>query len=50
MMKGATPEANIEPMTFVLAIGLSVVISIVAGLYPAWKAANLTPVEAISYE
>jgi putative ABC transport system permease protein len=50
MMKGATPEASIEPMTIVLAIGLSIMISIVAGLYPAWKAANLTPVEAISYE
>ena len=50
IMKGATPEASIEPMTIVFAIGLSIVISIVAGLYPAWKAANLTPVEAISYE
>ena len=28
----------------------SVVISAVAGLYPAWRAARLSPVEAISYE
>jgi len=50
IMKGATPEASIEPMTIVLAIGLSMTIAILAGLYPAYKAANLTPVEAISYE
>ncbi|MCL2438586.1 MAG: ABC transporter permease [Coriobacteriia bacterium] len=50
IMKGASLEANIEPMTIVIAIGLSVAIAVVAGLYPAWKASNLTPVEAISYE
>ncbi|MCL2526043.1 MAG: ABC transporter permease [Coriobacteriia bacterium] len=50
MMKGATPEASIEPTTIVVAIGLSVLISVAAGLYPAWKAASLTPVEAMSYE
>ena len=32
------------------AIAFSLIISIVSGLYPAWKAAKLTPVEAISYE
>ena len=50
IMKGATPEASIEPMIIVFAIGLSMVIAVLAGLYPAYKAANLTPVEAISYE
>ena len=50
IMKGATPEASITPGSIALAIGLSIAISIIAGLYPAWKAANLTPVEAISYE
>ncbi|MCL2402725.1 MAG: ABC transporter permease [Coriobacteriia bacterium] len=50
IMKGASLEASIEPMTIVTAIGLSIAIAVVAGLYPAWKASNLTPVEAISYE
>lgn len=31
-------------------IAFSVVVAAVAGLYPAWRAARLSPVEAISYE
>jgi len=50
VMKGATPEASIEVTTILIAIALSIAIAVVSGLYPAWKAANLTPVEAISYE
>ena len=34
--------------TLVLTVlGLSVLISVISGLYPAWKASNLTPMEAI---
>jgi len=50
IMKGATPEASIDPVSIALAIAFSVVIALVSGLFPAWKAANMTPVEAISYE
>jgi putative ABC transport system permease protein len=32
---------------FLTVIGLSVLISVVSGLYPAWKASKLTPMEAI---
>ena len=32
------------------AVGFSIVISLVSGVYPAYRASKLTPVEAISYE
>jgi putative ABC transport system permease protein len=50
LMKGATPEASIDANLVITAILFSLAISVVSGLYPAWKAARLTPVEAISYE
>jgi putative ABC transport system permease protein len=36
--------------TAALAIAFSAVVATLAGLYPAWKGARLSPVEAISYE
>ena len=50
LLKGAAPEASMSVSIVVIAILLSLVISVVSGLYPAWTAAKLTPVEAISYE
>jgi putative ABC transport system permease protein len=50
LLKGAAPEASISISLIVTSILFSLTISVVSGLYPAWKASRLTPVEAISYE
>jgi len=49
-LKGATPVASMDASIVLTAILFSLLISVAAGVYPAWKAARLTPVEAISYE
>ena len=49
-LAGARSSVNIDPATIVAAILFSLFIAVISGLYPAWKAAKLTPVEAISYE
>ena len=35
---------------FVQAVGMALVVGIIAGLYPAWRASRLQPVEALRYE
>jgi putative ABC transport system permease protein len=50
LMKGVSPEISFDAALVLLAIAFSLVISVLSGLYPAWKASRLTPVEAISYE
>ena len=47
---GARVDA-IPPLTdMAFILGGAVLVATLAGLYPAWRAARLTPVEAISYE
>jgi len=50
LVKGSGNTSSIDPVMIFGSILFSAVVAIVAGLYPAWRAARLSPVEAISYE
>ena len=43
-----TPTWNVQ--TFVTAFGVAIALGVVGGLYPAWRASQLRPVEALRYE
>jgi putative ABC transport system permease protein len=47
---GRDGAARLDPAIIFGSILFSLVVALLAGLYPAWRAARLSPVEAISYE
>jgi len=49
-MKGSTLAVNFDPKLIFGSLLFSLLISLVSGFYPAWRASRLSPVEAISYE
>ena len=49
-VKGSDSANLLDLKVIIGSILFSTIVAIVAGLYPAWRAARLSPVEAISYE
>jgi putative ABC transport system permease protein len=52
MMIGGSSNLTpvITPMSVVMAVTVSLIVGILSSLYPAWKAARMSPIEAVRYE
>ena len=47
---GGALEPMYSPTLFVRAIAVAMVAGVIGGLYPAWRATRMRPVEALRYE
>ena len=47
---GAHLPAKLNQLSFFLSLGVAIVVGVVFGLYPAWKASRLDPIEALRHE
>lgn len=51
LMNWLSPLPAYVPLwTIVAGVGISGAIGVIFGLYPAWKASGMNPVDALSYE
>jgi len=42
--------AQVHVPSIFLSLGVSIVVGVVFGLYPAWRAAKLDPIEALRHD
>jgi putative ABC transport system permease protein len=47
---GPPLEPVITFMAIALGVSVSMIVGIISSLYPAWKAARMSPIEAVRYE
>ena len=43
-------SSNLDPLHFFEALGISILSGLIAGAYPAWRGAHLSPVEALRHD